>query len=72
MPSVDMCPIGPGKSSTYVFTADQAGTSWWHSHYDAQVVDGLWGPMIIEGYVQLIAGGEAVLIPIQTGRPDQV
>jgi len=51
VPSVDICPIAPGESFKYVFRADSYGTSWWHSHYSAQLVDGVWGPMIIRGYV---------------------
>jgi hypothetical protein len=49
VPAIDSCPIAPGKSFTYTFLADQYGTSWWHSHYSAQYVDGLLGPMIIHG-----------------------
>ncbi|TVY44616.1 oxidoreductase [Lachnellula subtilissima] len=49
VPAVDMCPIAPGRSFTYTFKADQYGTSWWHSHYDAQYADGLFGPMVIYG-----------------------
>jgi FtsP/CotA-like multicopper oxidase with cupredoxin domain len=53
VPAVDMCPIAPGRSFKYRFKADVYGTSWWHSHYDAQYVDGLWGPMVIYGSVTL-------------------
>ena len=49
VPSVQQCPIAPGKSFTYSFVADLYGTSWWHSHYSAQYVGGLHGPMIIHG-----------------------
>ncbi|CAG8494695.1 162_t:CDS:2 [Acaulospora morrowiae] len=42
------CPIPSGVSFVYNFTAgDQVGTYWWHSHYLAQYVDGLRGPLII-------------------------
>lgn len=53
IPAVDLCPIAPGKSFTYTFKADQYGTSWWHSHMDAQYVDGLFGPMVVYGFVSL-------------------
>ena len=33
----------------YRFKADLHGTSWYHSHYSAQYVGGLLGPMIIHG-----------------------
>lgn len=46
---VSQCPIAPEKSYTYSFTADQYGTSWYHSHYSAQYADGTFGAMIIYG-----------------------
>ncbi|KAI6080584.1 multicopper oxidase-domain-containing protein [Hypoxylon rubiginosum] len=49
VPSVQQCPIAPGESFTYSFQAEAYGTSWWHSHYSAQYIDGLFGPMIIHG-----------------------
>ena len=48
-PSSQLCPIAPGDSFTYTFIADQTGSSWWHSHFSAQHIDGLKGPMIIDG-----------------------
>ena len=49
VPSVQQCPIAPGKCFTYSFLADIYGTSWYHSHYTAQYNAGLLGPMIIHG-----------------------
>ena len=49
VPSVSQCPIAPGSSEVYTFQADLYGTSWYHSHYSAQAVGGLLGPMIIHG-----------------------
>ena len=49
VPSVQQCPIAPGKSLTYTFNADLYGTSWYHSHYSAQYAGGIFGPMIIHG-----------------------
>lgn len=49
VPSVQQCPIPPGKSLTYKFKADLYGTSWYHSHYSAQYAGGLFGPMVIHG-----------------------
>lgn len=49
VPSVQQCPIAPGKSLTYNFQADLYGSSWYHSHYSAQYAGGLLGPMIIHG-----------------------
>ncbi|KAK8203046.1 laccase [Phyllosticta capitalensis] len=49
VPGVTQCPIVPGQSLTYLFRADQYGTSWYHSHYSAQYSGGALGPMIIYG-----------------------
>jgi len=49
VPGVTQCPIPPGGSFTYTFTADLYGSSWYHSHYSAQYAGGLVGPMIIHG-----------------------
>lgn len=49
MPGVSQCPIAPGKSFTYRFRAELYGTSWWHSHYSAQYINGLAGPIVIHG-----------------------
>lgn len=49
VPSVQQCPIAPGKSLQYSFKADLYGSSWYHSHYSAQYAGGLFGPMIIHG-----------------------
>jgi iron transport multicopper oxidase len=45
---VTQCPIAPGNSFLYNFSAGhQVGTFWYHSHYGAQYCDGLRGPLII-------------------------
>lgn len=49
VPSVQQCPIPPGKSLTYTFKADLYGTTWYHSHYSGQYAGGLFGPLIIHG-----------------------
>jgi FtsP/CotA-like multicopper oxidase with cupredoxin domain len=45
--SLTQCPIQPGASYTYTFTANPAGTHWYHSHNKGQYPDGLRGKMII-------------------------
>jgi len=46
---VTQCPIIPNESFTYDFSIpDQAGTFWYHSHYQAQYCDGLRGALIVE------------------------
>ena len=47
--SITQCPIAPGHSMTYRWTATSYGTSWWHSHYALQTYTGIFGPMIIHG-----------------------
>ncbi|RAL14121.1 uncharacterized protein BO97DRAFT_448692 [Aspergillus homomorphus CBS 101889] len=49
VPGVTQCPIVPRSSFTYTFQADQYGTGWYHSHYSAQLTDGVYGPVIIHG-----------------------
>ncbi|KAI0297807.1 laccase 3 [Multifurca ochricompacta] len=45
---VTQCPIIPKESFLYKFnTEEQAGTYWYHSHFDAQYCDGLRGPLVI-------------------------
>ena len=51
VPSVSQCPIAPGSSFTYTFTAEAYGSSWYHSHLSAQYIDGVFGPLVIYGYV---------------------
>ncbi len=46
VPGIMQCPIAPGQTFTYSFTADLYGTSWYHSHYSAQYAGGLFGPMV--------------------------
>jgi iron transport multicopper oxidase len=41
------CPLAPGLTMTYAFTADEAGTYWYHSHNMGQYPDGLRGPLIV-------------------------
>jgi FtsP/CotA-like multicopper oxidase with cupredoxin domain len=49
VPSVSQCPIAPGSTFTYNFTAETYGTSWYHSHLSAQYIDGIIGPLVIYG-----------------------
>lgn len=52
VPPVGMKPIQPGQSYTYDFTIhdEDAGTHWYHSHYDdlKQVGGGLYGAFIVD------------------------
>lgn len=41
------CGISPGKSVTYKFTPDHAGTFMWHGHDGSQTMDNLRGPLIV-------------------------
>ncbi|TEB36895.1 laccase 2 precursor [Coprinellus micaceus] len=45
---VTQCPIVPGNSFLYEFSAaEQAGTFWYHSHFSSQYCDGLRGAMVV-------------------------
>ncbi|RYP24096.1 hypothetical protein DL767_008672 [Monosporascus sp. MG133] len=47
--SVQQCPIAPGSSFTYTFRADHVGTSFYRSHYFAQIAGGASAPIVING-----------------------
>lgn len=49
VPAITQCPIAPGDSFTYRWTATNYGTSWYHSHYAIQAWEGVVGPMVIHG-----------------------
>ena len=45
---VTQCPIVSGDSFLYSFDVkQQAGTFWYHSHFNLQYCDGLRGPIVI-------------------------
>lgn len=47
VPGVTQRAIPPGANFTYKFQATQYGSYWYHSHYAAQIEDGLYGPVVI-------------------------
>ncbi|KAI4862115.1 putative multicopper oxidase [Hypoxylon rubiginosum] len=49
VPGISQCPIAPGESFTYRFRADHVGTTFYHSHYSAQVNAGVSGPIVFHG-----------------------
>jgi len=49
VPSITQCPIAPGQSMTYMWVAENYGTSWYHSHFALQTWEGVFGPIVIEG-----------------------
>ncbi|KAI8630931.1 multicopper oxidase [Xylariaceae sp. FL1651] len=46
---ITQCPISPGDTFTYNFTATQYGHTWYHSHYSLQYPDGVAAPLVIYG-----------------------
>jgi FtsP/CotA-like multicopper oxidase with cupredoxin domain len=48
VPGVTQAPLVPGASIFYEYPLRQAGTYWYHSHYELQEQTGLAGPLIIE------------------------
>jgi FtsP/CotA-like multicopper oxidase with cupredoxin domain len=58
-------PIPPGGSFDYSFTLPDAGTYWYHPHFDsaAQVANGLYGPIVVDDPDEPAGlGDEAVLM----------
>src|SRR5277367_6599505 len=49
VPTVGQCPIVPGQNLTYKFRADQAGTTWYHSHFSSQYSSGVQGAIVVHG-----------------------
>ncbi|RHZ82297.1 hypothetical protein Glove_109g260 [Diversispora epigaea] len=47
VPGQTQCPIPNRITFTYNYTLEQSGTYWYHSHFLAQYVDGLVGPLIV-------------------------
>ncbi|KAF2149697.1 multicopper oxidase [Myriangium duriaei CBS 260.36] len=47
VPGLTQKPIEPGQSFIYRFTAEPAGTYWYHSHSRMTLLDGLYGPLHI-------------------------
>ncbi|XP_015121329.1 laccase-1 [Diachasma alloeum] len=47
VPYVTQCPIPPGSTFRYHYTAATSGTHFWHSHSGFQRGDGVFGPLIV-------------------------
>ena len=47
--SLTQCPVAPGNSYTYVWRAEQYGSSWYHLHFSLQAWEGVFGPIVIHG-----------------------
>lgn len=46
---ITQCPIAPGQTFTYSWSADVYGTSFYHSHYGAQYAGGVLGAIVVHG-----------------------
>ena len=46
---VTECPIPPNGTKSYLFLAQQYGTTWYHSHHSSQYGNGVFGPLVING-----------------------
>ncbi|KAE8154061.1 Cupredoxin [Aspergillus avenaceus] len=47
--SITQCPIAPGSNYTYVWRAEQYGTSFYHSHFSLQAWEGVFGRIVVHG-----------------------
>ncbi|CAD6505696.1 BgTH12-01186 [Blumeria graminis f. sp. triticale] len=61
---VTQCGIAPGARFTYNFTANQAGTYWYHSHDKGQYPDGLRAPFIITDPESPYQADEEVILSV--------
>lgn len=57
-------PVGDGESFTYTFTLNQAGTFWYHPHFNTenQVDGGLYGALVVEDEADPRPDQELVLL----------
>lgn len=64
VPGLTQSPVLPGESHQYEFTVPDAGTYWYHAHFNSleQVARGLYGPLIIQGDADHLAGLEDVVL----------
>ncbi|OJZ88646.1 multicopper oxidase [Aspergillus luchuensis CBS 106.47] len=47
--ALTQCPVPPNSSYTYVWRAEQYGSSWYHSHFSLQAWEGVFGGIVIHG-----------------------
>ncbi|PWY88295.1 extracellular dihydrogeodin oxidase/laccase [Aspergillus heteromorphus CBS 117.55] len=47
--AVTQCPVPPGSSYTYIWRAEEYGSSWYHSHFSIQAWEGVFGGIVIHG-----------------------
>lgn len=47
VPGLSQRPIASGESFLYQWTAGYFGTYWYHAHTKSQILDGLYGPIVI-------------------------
>ncbi|KAI0016542.1 multicopper oxidase [Xylariomycetidae sp. FL0641] len=47
--SITQCPTAPGETITYKWKATQYGTTWYHSHFALQALNGVVGGIVING-----------------------
>ncbi|MCB9796479.1 MAG: multicopper oxidase family protein [Alphaproteobacteria bacterium] len=67
-------PIEPGEQFTYSFTLEQAGTFWYHPHFntDRQVDNGLYGVLIVEDPSEPAMDRELIMVFDDWTQPDAV
>lgn len=47
--AITQCPTAPGDTITYTWRATQYGSTWYHSHFDLQAWEGIFGGIVING-----------------------
>ncbi len=57
-------PVGPGERFTYRFRVPDAGTFWYHSHYNetVQLERGLYGALVVRGPAEPVLDADRVLV----------
>lgn len=64
VPGHGQAPIEPGESFDYSFTLPDAGTYWYHPHFNsaAQVANGLYGPIVVDDPAEPPGLGDEVVM----------
>lgn len=68
----DQSPIAPGATFDYDFILPDAGTFWYHPHFDsaAQLGNGLYGPLIVDDPTEPAALGDEVVMVLSDASVD--
>ncbi|KAI1628778.1 laccase TilA [Exophiala viscosa] len=76
VPGLSQRPIAPNSSFLYKWTADASGSYFYHAHYRSQIMDGLYGAIIISDNeaskpFSLISNDSSAIAAMEAAEKDQ-